>query len=91
MVKSLPGADHGDVLNFLGEAKLVSFQGDALAVAVTDWEKKLTSNSRSTMNIGWAHRNSPDIESKGGCQTVALGLVLQRESTVGCVVYQYRR
>jgi hypothetical protein len=40
MVKSVPGADHGDVLNFLKEAELVAFQGCALARAISDWGRK---------------------------------------------------
>jgi len=40
IVKSLPGAPHGDVLDFLKEAEFVSFQGQALARALTDWVRK---------------------------------------------------
>ena len=40
MVKSMPGAQHGDVLDFLREAEFVAFQGVALAHAVSDWVKK---------------------------------------------------
>jgi hypothetical protein len=40
MVKSMPGAQHGDVLDFLKEAEFVAFQGKALALAVSDWTKK---------------------------------------------------
>ena len=41
MVKSVPGTDHDDVLNFLEEAKLVALEGDALAQALSDWGKKV--------------------------------------------------
>ena len=40
MVKSMPGAQHGDVLDFLKEAEFVAFQGEALAHAVSDWVRK---------------------------------------------------
>src|ERR1019366_8797915 len=40
MVKSMPGAQHSDVLDFLKEAEFVAFQGEALAHAVSDWVKK---------------------------------------------------
>jgi hypothetical protein len=40
MVKSMPGAQHSDVLDFLKEAEFVAFQGEALALAVSDWVKK---------------------------------------------------
>jgi len=40
MVKSMPGAHHGDVLDFLKEAEFVAFQGEALAHAVSDWVKQ---------------------------------------------------
>jgi hypothetical protein len=40
IVKSVPGAPHRDVLNFLREAEFVAFQGEALAHAVTDWVKR---------------------------------------------------
>jgi hypothetical protein len=39
MVKSMPGAQHGDVLDFLKEAEFVAFQGEALAHAVSNWVK----------------------------------------------------
>jgi hypothetical protein len=39
MVKSMPGAQHGDVIDFLKEAEFVAFQGEALAHAVSDWVK----------------------------------------------------
>jgi hypothetical protein len=41
MVKSVPGSNHGDVINFLKEAELTAFQGDALARAVCRWHKKI--------------------------------------------------
>lgn len=37
IVKSAPGVDSLDVLDFVKEAELVAFQGDALARAITDW------------------------------------------------------
>jgi hypothetical protein len=40
MVKSMPGAQHCDVLDFLKEAEFVAFQGESLAHAVSDWAKK---------------------------------------------------
>jgi len=40
MVKSMPGAQHPDVLDFLKQAEFVAFQGEALAHAVSDWVKK---------------------------------------------------
>jgi hypothetical protein len=40
MVKSIPGAQHRDVLDFLKDAEFVAFQGEALAHAVSDWVKK---------------------------------------------------
>ena len=40
MVKSMPGAQHSDVLDFLKEAEFVAFQEEALAHAVSDWVKK---------------------------------------------------
>ena len=40
MVKSMPGTQHGDVLDFLKEAEFVAFQGETLALAVSDWVKK---------------------------------------------------
>ena len=40
MVKSMPGAQHRDVLNFLAEAELVAFKGQGLAHAVSDWVRK---------------------------------------------------
>jgi hypothetical protein len=40
MVKSMPGAQHRDVLDFLGEAEFISFQGEALAKAVSQWVEK---------------------------------------------------
>jgi hypothetical protein len=39
MVKSMPGAPHGDVIDFLKEAEFVAFQGEALAHAVSNWVK----------------------------------------------------
>jgi imidazolonepropionase-like amidohydrolase len=40
MVKSMPGAQHGDVLDFLKEAEFVAFQGEALAHAVSEWVRR---------------------------------------------------
>jgi hypothetical protein len=40
MVKSMPGAQHGDVIDFLKEAEFVAFQGEALAHSVADWVRK---------------------------------------------------
>lgn len=40
IVKSMPGASHGDVLDFLREAEFVAFQGEALGRALTDWVRK---------------------------------------------------
>jgi len=40
MVKSLPGANHGDVLNFLKEAELVALEGCALDRAIANWGRK---------------------------------------------------
>jgi hypothetical protein len=40
MVKSMPGAQHGDVLDFIKEAEFVAFQGEALAHSVSDWVRK---------------------------------------------------
>ena len=40
MVKSMPGARHPDVVDFLKEAEFVAFQGEALAHALSDWVKK---------------------------------------------------
>jgi imidazolonepropionase-like amidohydrolase len=48
MVKSMPGAQHGDVLDFLKEAEFVAFQGKALAHAVSDWVKKAKKRSTKT-------------------------------------------
>ncbi len=39
MVKSMPGAQHGDVIDFLKEVEFVAFQGEALAHTVSDWVK----------------------------------------------------
>jgi hypothetical protein len=41
MVKSVPGSAHEEVLDFLEEAKLVALQGDALAIAIADWGKRM--------------------------------------------------
>lgn len=41
MVKSIPGTNHDDVINFLEEAKLTAEQGDALARAVCNWHKRM--------------------------------------------------
>ena len=40
MVKSMPGAQHSDVLDFLKEAEFVAVQVEARAHAVSDWVKK---------------------------------------------------
>ena len=40
MVKSVPGFDHNEVLDFLKEAKFIALQGQALARAITDWVRK---------------------------------------------------
>jgi hypothetical protein len=40
MVKSLPGAEHADMLDFLKEAEFVAFQGESLAHLISDWVKK---------------------------------------------------
>jgi len=40
MVKSVPGSNHNDVLDFLEEAKFVALQGEALARAISDWARK---------------------------------------------------
>jgi hypothetical protein len=40
MVKSSPGAEHADVLDFLKEAEFVAFQGESLAHLISDWVKK---------------------------------------------------
>jgi len=45
MVKSVPGAQHCDVLDFLKEAEFVAFQGEALARAVSDWVRKAKKES----------------------------------------------
>jgi len=40
MVKSMPGAQHRDVHDFLEEAEFISFQGKALAEAVSQWVER---------------------------------------------------
>ena len=57
MVKSMPGAQHGDVLDFLKEAEFVAFQGEALAHAVSDWVRKakkqfIKTNESSKCSVG---------------------------------------
>jgi hypothetical protein len=40
MVKSMPGAEHCYVLDFLKEAEFVAFQGEYLAHEVSEWVRK---------------------------------------------------
>lgn len=46
MVKSVPGTDPEDVVNFLEEAKFVASKGAALARAVSEWGKKMKRQCR---------------------------------------------
>jgi hypothetical protein len=48
MVKSVPGASHDDVLNFLEEAASVAAQGDALARAISEWGTRLKKQSKGS-------------------------------------------
>ena len=40
MVKSAPGSNHNDVLDFLKEAKSIAVQGQTIARDITNWVKK---------------------------------------------------
>jgi hypothetical protein len=39
-VKSVPGSNHNDVIDFLAEAELDAPQGEARARAISDWVRK---------------------------------------------------
>lgn len=41
MVKSVPGADHQDILDFKKEAEFVALQGERLAKSLCNWYKKI--------------------------------------------------
>ncbi len=41
MVKSIPGTDHKDILNFKKEAELVALKGERLAKSLCNWCKKI--------------------------------------------------
>ena len=41
MVKSIPGTEHHDVLNFKKEAELVALKGERLAKSLCNWYKKI--------------------------------------------------
>lgn len=40
LVKSMPGGQHNDVLDFLKAAEFAAFQGETLAHAVSEWVRK---------------------------------------------------
>jgi len=41
MVKSIPGTDHQDILNFKKEAELIALKGERLAKSLCNWYKKM--------------------------------------------------
>ena len=56
MVKSMPDAHNIDVLDFIKEAEFAAFQGEALALAISDWVRKakrhlLTAKEQSVASL----------------------------------------
>jgi NAD-dependent DNA ligase len=53
MVKSIPGKDHQDILDFKEEAKIAAIQGERLARSLCNWSKRINKQlSKENLDCG---------------------------------------